>query len=294
MTTVFFLRRHAAAAMLCGAVLGSLLSATPRASAQTAMLPAARCIADVNARLGREQRLERGILFGVRAAKDEPLGTTRHLEDGSAWLKTRAGAWVSARARDPVTDAAIDARTERDWAWPDIKTRRGIFETKGVVTSELVPEVAQTFRALQCRSLAVCAAAACSQSFDSAHPPRSDDPTCPYAGGNFLVKIPGCAVIPVPRLSSCTYTERERTFDALSTVTGHCRLAAGQMMAREADMLKLAVSYDAAYRSLLQFTGTYDLFLREFEGDLLTPLRQAMSLIGQLHRIPCFLAECNE
>ena len=63
---------------------------------------------------------------------------------------------------------------------------------------------------------------------------------------------------------------------------------------RRAGHATLTVQYDAAYRSLLQFAGSFDAFANRFQGDLLEPIRQSMSLISQLSRIPCFLSQCNE
>ncbi|MBI1812832.1 hypothetical protein HYR82_03555 [Candidatus Peregrinibacteria bacterium] len=257
-----------------------------RASAAGTLTPADLCRVQLQTRLGKEQRLERRMLFGLLPAKDAPEGTTRTDEAGNTWIKTGENHWASNGKE--LADIAMDAIVERD-PLSTIATpfRRGIFETKGVLTSELVPSLTQTFRALSCRVRAVCDAAT-----RAVHGER------PGGAGIYLIQTPGCRIIPVAALPACTFipnVPKELTIDfgTAADIAASCEPAANQLLDREAQLLTLAVTYDAAERSLLQLAGNFDQFTLLFSTDLLHPIEQSMTLIEQLSRIPCFLAQCN-
>lgn len=268
----------------------------PKSGAADAPLPVTECTSEINARLAREQRIFRGVLFGVRPAESEPLNTTRYDREGNAWIKTVTNVWRTTSPgyeKTTWSDAQMDLQTERDALLPagSSPLRRGIFGTKRVQTSDLVPELTQAYDALGCRTMAVCDAASRSLNADASYKQN---------GGFYVSRIPGCVPIRSLPLASCVFNRSQaagaQRADALQqqSARNHCNPAAEQLLNREAEALKLATSYDAAYRSLLQFTGASDLLLSGFNADILTPLRHSMSLIGQLQRIPCFLSECNE
>lgn len=234
------------------------------------------CTDQIYKALAHEQRLYRSVIFGVRRAADEALGATRYDADGVAWIKlgSRNG-WRSADQLSSLSDTDIDTIS-------DTKTRRGILETRQALTSELIPPLTQSYRALGCRVASVCEAVRMS---------RVQSPGFIDRDGFFTeVKVPGC--IPFKKtfkpFTACTNDVSQQI------IRDACDDVGNRMIAREADVLKTIVAYDAAYRSLLQFAGNFDQFLGSFRVSLLTPVRQTVSLLGALARIPCFLSQCDK
>ncbi|OGJ55587.1 hypothetical protein A3D88_00640 [Candidatus Peribacteria bacterium RIFCSPHIGHO2_02_FULL_52_16] len=265
-----------------------LQPALVRAAAQT---PSGACLQAVNKELSREQRIYRTMLFGFTKAADAPLGDRRYDKEGNAWIKMRKNSWRSQTkgfGGATWSDAQMDLMVERDFmaATP---VRRGIFETKKALTSELIPPLLQSFRAFRCRVEAVCKAVSLSI-------PQSGS----TEGKILKVETPGCmdfAMSPVEACMLGAEKDADGTFahkgdEAVART--YCTHVGQQLLERESDVLKLAVSYDAAYRSLLQFAGHFDLFLEEFRTSISTPIRQAVSLLGQLQQIPCFISQCDE
>ncbi len=237
--------------------------------------------------LAREDRFYRRVLFGFVRASEETIGGVRYDKEGNAWFKSGANAWRSqAKGFTGTTwsDTLMDQQVERDWLQPDdARTfRRGIFATRGVLTSELIPPITQSFRALQCRTYSVCEAVLKSLNGEESNQ------------GTYIVRVPGCRDIPISSLPACKPQDQNKlaVLDR-STVLASCAPMVEALLKRESEMLTLSVTYDAAYRSLLQFAGTFDDFLSVFRLDLLRPVRQSLPLLQQLSRIPCFLAQCN-
>lgn len=275
--------------------------ATPIAAAEDSF-GAGVCIAEIDSRLAREQRLYRSVLFGLPRAADEPDHTLRFDRDGDPWFKIQSNTWVSAQNPGLTwSDTQMDLQSE----WPmeplsgssssssssssSAHTRRGIFETKGALTSDLVPALTQSFRALHCRTAILCRALE-----ESAE--RKDLPI----GEKLRIEVPGCAPMEVPVLRSC---QNQVTIEGSSRQTNapregiihtYCGGAAEKLLSLERERLKTAVAYDAAYRSLLQFSGIVDTFVARLRASFLAPIREAVSVLGALGRIPCFLSECNE
>ena len=245
------------------------------------------CQTNIQDSLAREHRLYRRVLFGLSRAADEDNGATRNDKEGNTWFKSDTNTWRSqAKGFENTTwsDTLMDIQVERDPLQPtDGATfRRGIFGTRGVLTSELIPPLTQSFRALQCRTYSVCEAVA--RSLTGEKP----------VNGMYMIKIPGCRELPVHAPTSCTSSDGGAlsVFARGSAMTS-CSPMVEALLARESEMLTLSVTYDAAYRSLLQFAGTFDDFLSVFRLDLLRPIRQSLPLLQQLGRIPCFLSQCN-
>lgn len=223
----------------------------------------------MEAALAHEQRLYRSVLFGQKEAQALPRGSVRIDEDGKTWLKTMGNEWTLAEISDEGdvrTDEEIDDGAE-------FPARRGIFEIRRTPTSDLIPPILQSLRALQCRLRAVCMIAAAS--------PGSDEQSID-------VQPDGCMEQTFPRLSAC--------IDATQVTIGtdSCDSAIAAIIAQESELLKLAVAYDAAYRSLLQFAGIFEGFLHDFTFPILEPIWQAVRVIGQMNGIPCFLSQCDE
>lgn len=231
------------------------------------------CVADVNRELAQEQRIYRTVLFGHTTAEKAELGDTRYDKKGNAWIKLKDGnraVWRSAAPQynDMIWQNAL--MHDQDEA----RSRRGIFETKKALTSELIPPLTQSVRALRCRLAAVCEASV-------------------RKTGTTTVQTPGCIELPVDPMPACQFGDTAKA-GQVGIMRGYCRQVASHLLDQEKELLKLAVTYDASYRSALQFAGNFDLFLKEFRVSLLTPIRQAVSLLGQLNRIPCYSSQCDE
>ena len=249
------------------------------------------CIEAVNAELSREQRIYRTILFGLTPAEKTKNGETRFDRKGNPWIKMDDNTWRTQAAGYKNTtwsDMQMDIMVERDALSPS-PIRRGIFETKKVLTSELIPSLTQSMRALKCRVETVCENALATIPKSGLAP-----------GATWSVQARGCIPFEVEPIYACQMgAEKNSDGDyahKASEVIGrtYCKKIAGELLEREADVLRLAVSYDAAYRSLLQFSGHFESFIEEFRASLLLPVRQAVSLLGRLQRIPCFLSQCDE
>jgi hypothetical protein len=240
--------------------------------------PVTGCQDEINARLASEERIYRTVLFGRRKAADEPVGTVRFDADLNEWLKTGKNEWRGFGPKKAGNDGDIDAKTERDPLDKDKSpARAGIFAQKKVLTSDLLPPLIQSYRAFGCRIEAVCEAAR--KSLTGTDPMKIETVGCrPFEN--------------VKPLASCNKNKNSDTFSE-SAVRTYCDAVAPELFAHEGELLKLSVSYDASYRSLLQFAGGFDAFLKDFQTTLFSPLSDSMSLLGQLQRIPCFAAQCN-
>ncbi len=276
-------------------ILGlSLLSAPARMVATEVETkdPVQQCLRDITGRVAQQQRIFRSVLLGRQQASVELEGTTRFDEAGQAWIKTGENRWVSATG-DPIEDAELDARTE----WEGINDpsadaslrshRPGLLEVREALTSDLLPGVIESYRALRCRLSMVCAGL-------QAGP---DDPS------PLTVQTPGCEPLTMEPIRSCQFANAAKDPEGSSlalvdpqgqsTVRVHCGPLIEQVARDEARMVSLAVSYDASVRSILQFAGQFDSFIDSWRSDVLTPLDQTVSLVHQLSRIPCFLAQCT-
>ena len=237
--------------------------------------------------LAREHRLYRRVLFGFVRAAEEDIGAVRNDKEGNAWFKSAANQWRSQAkgfAGTTWSDALMDTQVERDMLQQsdDATFRRGIFATRGVLTSELIPPLTQSFRALQCRTYSVCEAVVRAL--------NGEQPNL----GFYVVQVPGCRDLLIPALPACMpQTGDNPSILTRANILSACKPMVDALLSRETEMLSLSVTYDAAYRSLLQFAGTFDDFLSVFRLDLLRPVRQSLPLLQQLSRIPCFLAQCN-
>lgn len=251
----------------------------------------AACLNDIYQGFGRETRIERSILFGLKKAADASLGTVRFSREGDAWMKTAANTWKSyAKGFQSTTwsDMLMDQQVEQDVLLPKNESpfRRGIIEKKQLLTSEIIPELIQSIRAFQCRLRAQCEVARLSQS--------------KKVEATVRVQPDGCLEFEYPTFIGCKFEPDIKNlaaggaaFDA-ALIGRQCLKASTDLLAREMDLFKLVVAYDAGYRSLLQFAGVFEHFLVELRFPLLNPLWEASKMIGQFNRIPCFLAQCNE
>lgn len=241
-----------------------LLPLTVSAAAPTS------CTTDIYTRLSQEERLYRSVLFGLSKAEDMPVNSVITDKEGDTWMKTSTNEWRS-------TDAGNQGTTWRDILIEDqrdVPARRGILEIRKALSSELIPSVLQAMRAMQCRMQAVCETARLTGKSEVGKPVKTQPE--------------GCIEFEMPGMEACRTTE-------LSTFNSNtCTDQVQAILERESRILELLFAYDASYRTLMQFAGTFEGFLSDFRFPLLQPLWQMVRTLGQFDHLPCFLAECNE
>lgn len=228
------------------------------------------CLDDVYAHMATEQRTYRSVLFGQKHSSDLQVGSVRYATNGTSWIKTADNEWRSlsqAPNAGPVSDAAMENSAEQ-------RQRRGIFEIRKAQTSDLIPSISQSLRALQCKLKTVCAAAVASQSDEEE--------------SSVTVQADGCEEETLPVFEGC----KDPTFSSLAPDS--CYQVVAGVMQQEIETLRMVIAYDAAYRSLMQFAGSFDGFLSDFRFPLLQPLWQMIRAVGSLNSIPCFQAQCDE
>ncbi len=233
--------------------------------------------------MAHHQRLHRIVLFGREKAEEAGQNEVRYDAEGAAWIKT-GGVWrprAAGKDRQSMSDSEMDQKAETDPTWKE-NFFRGILSTKTHVTSELLPPMLQSLRALRCRLRSVCSAAILSLGAPEGQTALegSVEGCIPYAEMGIQV-FPGCRLVNQTDKTAAVQVQKscEEAFDALYN--------------RESRVLELLVSYDAATRTLLQFAGGFRTFLDEFDGSLLKPFRQVADLLKEVTRIPCFLWKCE-
>lgn len=266
--------------LLCAGLLCvCLLGMTPHARAQDQTTD--KCIADVYDSLHREQLFYRGVIFGQKESEKLPRGSVRYDMLSQPWIKTADNQWKTY----PASGSTLTQRTDTEMdaqAYP--QKRRGLIEIKTALTSEQIPPMLQALRALQCRLKYVCEAAL--QSRAAATP------------ATFQVKPDGCAEIDVNKFQSCRDSQSigASTLEIthLNVQVGVCDAAAESILEREASVLTLALSYDASYRSFLQFAGIVQGFSDAFKEPVLNVLSDTVRTLQDFESVPCFSAQCDE
>lgn len=280
------LRRFGAGILLGLALLPSFAGA--QSPAETAA-GADACIAAIATRMGREQRLYRAALFGRTAAADAPLGAVRFTDDGVMYMKRGDGSWqTSGEGADPLTNAEMDAEGEKDVLCETHPSscitvpRKGLFEVRRAQTTDIaiLPPLLQAQRSLLYRALTICELADLSVSRKATEP--------------LAVQIDGGLPMTMPPITACRFEGAVNVGNLQKIVTQRCQEMAQSLIDRERELLTLIVSYDSAVRSLYQFAGPFDDFLRGWRASILTPVWQAARVLRWMPRIPCFLAPCNE
>ncbi len=159
--------------------------------------------------------------------------------------------------------------------------RRGIFETQRRLSSELVPPVVESYRVYRCKSIDVCTLLA--QSFTE-------------NGGQIDIQPLGCALESMDRYPECYLAADSDSPGLQSDVTDlvrQCRTVMEQTLRAEQSILRLAVGYDAGYRSMLQMAGMMDWMLEGFPTAALKAISEMVNMLGKLHQIPCFIGQCD-
>lgn len=227
------------------------------------------CITDVYEHISREERMYRSVVLGQKKSADLPIGSVRIDEDFDTWIKTANNAW-----RSLDHDGLTWSNTLMD-EQADVPDRRGLLEIRKTPTSDLIPALAQSVRALQCRLRSVCMAA--------------QDSVGLGEDASLKVQPTGCIEFEFKAFDGCR--EQSTIADTLANV---CDTAIDATLERERKFLELLVTYDAAYRSLMQFSGMFEGFMDDFRFPLLEPLWQAVRALGALDGLPCFSAQCDE
>ncbi|MFA6523727.1 MAG: hypothetical protein WCS85_05160 [Candidatus Peribacteraceae bacterium] len=252
------------------------------------------CIQDINQWLNRERFTYHSVLFGVRNAKSDPVGSTRVDQQGVLWIKSNTNRWTS-----PPLARRTDAQMDRTTAFDPLSViskssssspavRSGIFETQQATTSELIPALLQSFRAFECRVETVCESA--ERALYLAAESDSSVSTTPGKG------VPGCrmGLAPVDPLPvSCRPTLLTILPDLLQA-RGYCEPAKEELLRFEEQELAFLVHYDAAHRSLRQFGGYLEPLYEIVRFPFLTPLRETAQFMNIWNRIPCFEPYCSQ
>lgn len=159
--------------------------------------------------------------------------------------------------------------------------RKGIFETQRRLTSELVTPIIETYRVYRCRSLDVCTVLTASFGTN---------------GGQIDVQPLGCARETLDRYPECFLGAGGLTQGVQSDTTDlvqQCRSVMEKTLRAEQAILRLAVGYDAGYRSMLQMAGMMDWMLEGFPTAALKAISEMVNMLGKLHQIPCFIGQCD-
>ncbi|MDA1208758.1 MAG: hypothetical protein O2904_01855 [bacterium] len=253
-------------------ITGLLIAQIP--SAQGQRIDADVCRNALHEEIQKEHAIFRGVVFGVKKAEEAGIGEVRIDFIDRAWYKVAENEWRSTAVDFPFTDFDMDAQTPGG-------NRRGFFETRGVLTSNLIPYIGQSMRAFQCNLSLICDQQMQSMNY------AEDVPQ------NITVSALGCIKKDVETFPECHFANKKTNLGDQADTLGYCPKIVEEMLEQEAGIISMAISYDAAYRTVLQFAGNFDLFLQEFRLPLISTLRDVINLIGGLNRIPCFVASCD-
>lgn len=280
------LQRHMAGALLGAALLMML----PVAASATHEPKFSACRDAIDWYAWKEQRLWRTTLFGVKRARDAAISEVRFTKDRSIWIKTQVGA--SATSSTPITvdewrslspgypsvtwyNSLIDSQT-------DVAPRRGIFEAKQRMSSELIPYITQSYRSFECRLEALCGLVALSRPHEE-HTPQ-----------NVTVQVFGCEDVSSRTLTECHIETKPTPQTTQGDIDQYCQTVISTLRKRETQVAKMVMEYDAGYRSILQLSGVMRGFLGEMRGTVLGSLRSAANLIATFSRVPCFIGSCDD
>jgi hypothetical protein len=88
-------------------------------------------------------------------------------------------------------------------------------------------------------------------------------------------------------------TDELSQIDALD-IQAQCARWVESSLAAERAVLKLAVSYDSGYRSMLQSAGMIEAVSAGAEAKNIRPIQSLVNILGKLHQIPCFISQCDQ
>lgn len=244
-------------------------------------LATSACVRETYGALASAQRKFRGIVLGQKEGSELPVGAIRYDQSGTAWTKTAANEWTSDDAEeDSMSDADMDTEAE----FPAVK---GVLETRKTLTSDLLPPLLQAFRAFTYDTRARCLIAAASQRRDA----EERITVQPIGGISFTFpRMDGCRI----EQPAASGTGEKITANLGEVKTSLCDNVRNALVEHEAKALTFLVTYDASYRTLLQFAGSFQNFVTELRSPLLFPLWEAYRALQTLGDEKCFTAQCDE
>ncbi len=160
---------------------------------------------------------------------------------------------------------------------------RGILESPGRLSSELIGPVTESYRVYRCRSRAVCAAM--EQSLTQIAP----------IAKSISIETLGCEPVDLQTYPSCALSSPEAKVSAsdIPVLTAFCTSIVTDTLSHERAVLRTAFAYDSSYRSLLQYAGMVQAMLKDVPSILFAPLKQAVQMLASFSRIPCFIGQCD-
>ncbi|MBM3228142.1 hypothetical protein FJZ27_04790 [Candidatus Peribacteria bacterium] len=268
-------------------------SSSSASSSSSSLPPIANtqdCRRDIDWIAWRHQREFRAALFGLTPAKDASLMEVRFAtEDQSIWIKTKmgSGATTTAPAVEGEWESVSPGYESTIWSdttmgrFMDVTPRRGIFEVRRRLSTELVPHITQAYRSLECRLANLC------QLLDASLNVSKRDPQ------DVTVKILGCNDVSTQTLPTCHLPNKQSTLPEKGDLRAYCTAMTESLRTRESQVLRLVGEYDAGYRSGIQFSGIFRQFLGQMRGVITGSLRSATQMITSFSRIPCFIGACD-
>lgn len=223
----------------------------------------------------QQHRIFRSTLFGEPTAEDAPIGHIITAEDNSNWIKVADSEWRSI------------AEGFKDTTWSDTlvdsqkitPTRKGIFEIKRTLTSELVPHITESLRTFDCRLRMLCKVVQLG----------TEGQTEPID-----VSIVGCEERSLTPPDECQATNEEVTPSLGASGIFYCDQLVQELYNREVELVRMTVEYDAAYRSTLQLAGDLDGFMTQLRWPMTNTIQKVANIIGSVARVPCFTASCDD
>jgi hypothetical protein len=193
---------------------------------------------------------------------------------------------------DEYRSYVFGTRSDRDGEYTILtggkadEERVGILEMHGRLTSEFVPPLVESYRALRCRMLDVC---------------QVMKRSIQQKGGDVTVRTLGCDEEKIPLYSECFLsgdsttgsTDAADTTEAAMELVTYCDQLTLETLHFERSALFLAVGYDSGYRASAQLAGMMDWIQSDVPSAVLRPLRDMVNLLGRLHQIPCFIGQCD-
>ena len=238
------------------------------------------CLTEMYSAMLKEQLFFRSVLFGQKDAAALPHNAVRYDASLNAWIKTGDNTWKSYAKGFEGTTWSNTLMNEQGYP----PKRTGMVETERVLASEWLPPRLQATRAFRCRLRAVCLAAVQSRASSAAE--------------TLSVQPDGCISVNMKRFNACrdTQTVNQSTVDvgAANVQIGVCDQAVDEILEREANMMTLVVSYDAGYRSFLQFAGIVQGFSDALRTPVLGTLTNVVRSMQHIGSASCFNAQCDE
>lgn len=233
------------------------------------------CQQSVQQFAAQEHRLFRSVLFGEPEAEKAPIGHVITANDGSNWIKTGESEWrsVAKGFKDTTrTDSTIDSQKS-------VPDRTGIFETKRVLTSELVPHITEALRTFDCRLRMLC---------------KSVQLGTEGQTEALEISVTGCEPRSLTPPTACQAQNEEVSPNLGAEGIVYCDDLTEELYTREVELVRMTVEYDAAYRSTLQLAGDLDGFMTQLRWPMTNTIQKVANIIGSVARVPCFTASCDD